>query len=51
MGQVFLGATPGGRKVAVKVIRPEYADDSGFRVRFARRSRLPARSVDFTPRW
>jgi serine/threonine protein kinase len=36
MGQVFLGATPGGRKVAVKVIRPEYADDSGFRVRFAR---------------
>jgi serine/threonine protein kinase len=36
MGQVFLGETPGGRKVAVKVIRPEYADDPDFRLRFAR---------------
>ena len=36
MGQVFLGASPGGRKVAVKVIRPEYADDVEFRQRFAR---------------
>lgn len=36
MGQVFLGASPAGRKVAVKLIRPEYADDAEFRRRFAR---------------
>jgi WD40 repeat protein/tRNA A-37 threonylcarbamoyl transferase component Bud32 len=36
MAQVFLGTSPGGRKVAVKRIRPEYADDAEFRRRFAR---------------
>jgi len=36
MGQVFLGRSPGGRLVAVKVIRPELAGDPGFRARFAR---------------
>ncbi|MEU0569204.1 serine/threonine-protein kinase [Nonomuraea sp. NPDC005983] len=36
MGQVFLGSTPGGRPVAVKLIRAEHADNPGFRVRFAR---------------
>jgi WD40 repeat protein len=36
MAQVFLGTSPGGRKVAVKLIRPEYADDTEFRRRFAR---------------
>src|ERR1700752_4890670 len=36
MGNVFLGQSPGGRLVAVKVIRPELADEPGFRVRFAR---------------
>ncbi|TDC93327.1 serine/threonine-protein kinase [Actinomadura sp. 7K507] len=36
MGQVFLGSTPGGRQVAVKLIRAEYADDPRFRTRFAR---------------
>jgi serine/threonine protein kinase len=36
MGQVFLGQSPGGRLVAVKVIRPELADEPGFRARFAR---------------
>jgi serine/threonine protein kinase len=36
MGQVFLGRSPGGRLVAVKVIRAELADDPGFRARFAR---------------
>jgi serine/threonine protein kinase len=36
MGKVFLGASPGGRKVAVKLIRPEYADNAEFRQRFAR---------------
>lgn len=36
MGQVFVGESPGGRRVAVKVIRPEYAADREFRARFAR---------------
>ncbi|MGP4028731.1 WD40 repeat domain-containing serine/threonine protein kinase [Actinomadura sp. 3N407] len=36
MGQVFLGISPGGRQVAVKVIRAEHAADTRFRARFAR---------------
>jgi len=36
MGRVFLGQSPGGRLVAVKVIRPELAQDPDFRNRFAR---------------
>ena len=36
MGQVFLGRSAGGRLVAIKVIRPELADDAEFRSRFAR---------------
>ncbi|MGW6389972.1 protein kinase domain-containing protein [Streptomyces sp. NPDC055103] len=36
MGQVFLGTSPGGRKVAVKLIRPELAATAQFRDRFAR---------------
>jgi serine/threonine protein kinase/ABC-type phosphate transport system substrate-binding protein len=36
MGQVFLGRSPGGRLVAVKVIRAELAEDPEFRTRFAR---------------
>ncbi|MCT4352192.1 serine/threonine protein kinase [Streptomyces sp. Je 1-79] len=36
MGQVFLGASAAGRRVAVKVIRPELAATSQFRARFAR---------------
>jgi predicted Ser/Thr protein kinase len=35
MGQVFLGRSPGGRRVAVKVVRPEFAGDPTFRARFA----------------
>lgn len=34
MGQVFLGQSPGGRLVAVKVVRPELAGDPRFRARF-----------------
>ncbi len=34
MGQVFLGQSPGGRLVAVKVVRPELAGDPEFRARF-----------------
>jgi serine/threonine protein kinase len=36
MGRVFLGRSPGGRPVAVKLVRPELAGDGSFRVRFAR---------------
>jgi hypothetical protein len=36
MGQVFLGRSPGGRLVAVKVVRHELAGEPGFRKRFAR---------------
>ncbi len=34
MGSVFLAEAPGGRLVAVKVIRPEYAHEEEFRARF-----------------
>jgi serine/threonine protein kinase len=36
MGVVYLGADPDGRLVAVKVLRPEMADDPDFRRRFDR---------------
>jgi serine/threonine protein kinase len=36
MGVVYLSHTPGGRPVAIKVVRPELADDPDFRRRFAR---------------
>jgi len=36
MGQVFLGVSPGGRQVAVKVIHPFHARSPHFRERFAR---------------
>ena len=35
MGQVFLGRSRSGRQVAVKVVRPELAEDPDFRRRFA----------------
>ncbi|MEV4083254.1 protein kinase [Nonomuraea fuscirosea] len=35
MGQVFLGRSPGGRLVAVKVVRAELADNADFWRRFA----------------
>lgn len=35
MGQVFLGPSPGGYTVAVKVVRPDLAQDPDFRRRFA----------------
>jgi serine/threonine protein kinase len=34
MGKVYLSYTPAGRAVAVKVIRPEFAEDPEFRRRF-----------------
>ncbi|MFF7357761.1 serine/threonine-protein kinase [Streptomyces filipinensis] len=36
MGRVYLSHTHGGRPVAIKVVRPELADDPDFRRRFAR---------------
>lgn len=36
MGWVYLGRSPAGRAVAVKVVRPEHAADEEFRRRFAR---------------
>jgi serine/threonine protein kinase len=36
MGLVFLGRSPGGRLVAVKVVRAELAEQAEFRNRFAR---------------
>ena len=36
MGRVFLAVSPGGRKVAVKLMLPEHAADREFRQRFAR---------------
>ncbi|MFJ6690479.1 PQQ-binding-like beta-propeller repeat protein [Streptomyces sp. NPDC091294] len=36
MGSVYLGQSPGGRTVAVKVVRPDLAEEIGFQRRFAR---------------
>jgi WD40 repeat protein/serine/threonine protein kinase len=36
MGRVYLGESPGGRKVAIKVVHPHFAGDPEFRRRFAR---------------
>jgi serine/threonine protein kinase len=36
MGRVYLGRSPGGRNVAIKVIRADLAEDPDFRARFAR---------------
>jgi regulator of protease activity HflC (stomatin/prohibitin superfamily)/predicted Ser/Thr protein kinase len=47
MGSVYLGATPGGRLVAVKVLRRGFADDPGFRQRFAREVKTARRVGGF----
>ncbi|MEV0408870.1 PQQ-binding-like beta-propeller repeat protein [Actinoallomurus sp. NPDC050550] len=39
MGRVYLASSPGGRLTAVKVVRPELAEDQGFRARFRREVR------------
>jgi hypothetical protein len=35
MGEVYLAKSPGGRLVAIKLIRPELAEERGFRARFS----------------
>uniref|UniRef100_A0AAU3GT40 Protein kinase n=1 Tax=Streptomyces sp. NBC_01401 TaxID=2903854 RepID=A0AAU3GT40_9ACTN len=47
MGQVFLGRSRGGRDVAVKLVRPELAEDAQFRERFAREVRAARRVGGF----
>ncbi|MFJ4014042.1 bifunctional serine/threonine-protein kinase/ABC transporter substrate-binding protein [Streptomyces sp. NPDC090026] len=43
MGVVYLGRTDQGALAAVKVVRAAYADDPGFRARFAREVRAAGR--------
>jgi hypothetical protein len=43
MGRVYLAYTPGGRPVAIKVVRPELGEDPQFRRRFEREVRAAER--------
>ncbi|MEW2417057.1 serine/threonine-protein kinase [Streptomyces sp. NPDC046866] len=43
MGKVYLSYTPGGRPVALKVIRPEFSEDPEFRRRFQQEVRAAQR--------
>ncbi|MFI5642076.1 serine/threonine-protein kinase [Streptomyces goshikiensis] len=43
MGKVYLSYTPGGRPVAIKVIRPEFAEEAEFRRRFQQEVRAAER--------
>jgi eukaryotic-like serine/threonine-protein kinase len=47
MGRVYLARSPGGRTVAVKVVREELADDPRFRRRFAREVEAALRVTGF----
>ncbi|MFD5320763.1 PQQ-binding-like beta-propeller repeat protein [Streptomyces sp. NPDC127098] len=47
MGQVYLGVTPGGYAVAVKVVRTVLADDPEFRSRFVHEVRAARRVTGF----
>ncbi|ONK13562.1 serine/threonine-protein kinase [Streptomyces sp. MP131-18] len=47
MGRVYLGRSPSGRLVAVKLVRPELAEDPGFRARFAREVAAARRVTGF----
>ncbi|KAB8164685.1 transporter substrate-binding domain-containing protein [Streptomyces sp. 3MP-14] len=63
MGRVYLGRSPGGMQVAIKVIREDIAEDSGVLARFRREvatvravrspytARLVAASLDAPPHW
>ncbi|MFE7324912.1 protein kinase [Streptomyces sp. NPDC057565] len=47
MGRVYLGRSASGRAVAVKVVRAELAEDTGFRRRFAREVEAARRVTGF----
>ncbi|MCT2589148.1 PQQ-binding-like beta-propeller repeat protein [Streptomyces sp. N2-109] len=47
MGRVFLGRSPGGRALAVKVVREELAEDAAFRQRFTREVATARRVTGF----
>ncbi|CAL9604054.1 Serine_threonine-protein kinase PknD [Nocardiopsis dassonvillei] len=47
MGQVYLARTASGRRLVVKVIRPEFAEEDGFRERFAREAEISRRVGGF----
>ncbi|MEO3782066.1 protein kinase [Actinocorallia sp. B10E7] len=47
MGRVFLATTQSGRRLAVKVVRPEFADDPEFRRRFAQEVAAAQRVQNF----
>ena len=51
MGRVYLGISPGGSQVAVKVMHPQFAGDTAFRQRFRREAETAMRvSGPFTAR-
>jgi hypothetical protein len=47
MGTVFLASSEAGQLVAVKVVRPEYAQDERFRARFQREAEAARRVARF----
>ncbi|MEV0778116.1 serine/threonine-protein kinase [Streptomyces sp. NPDC050428] len=47
MGRVYLARSPGGRTVAVKIVREELAEDPTFRRRFVREVRAARRVTGF----
>src|SRR5436190_3383497 len=47
MGQVYLGESGSGRRVAVKLVRPEIAQAPGFRRRFRREVELAMKAGGF----
>lgn len=63
MGRVYLGRSPGGMQVAIKVIREDFAEDADVLVRFRREvatvrvvrspytARLVGASLDVPPYW
>ncbi|RCV51234.1 phosphotransferase, partial [Marinitenerispora sediminis] len=47
MGQLYLARTASGRQLVIKVVRPELAQESGFRARFAREAEAARRVGGF----